>query len=57
MNKLINRIKCFFGYHDWKNISTSGYPFVPENGFVDVSELHECTKCHKKAFLGMGRFY
>ena len=52
-NNMINKIKCFFGFHNWKNIR----PITPIPGKgeqISFSNLHKCEHCDKEQWLGMG---
>ena len=52
--KIINRIRCFLGLHDWKNIDNTQMPDIPKGGSLTYCELHQCSKCKKEEYLGMG---
>lgn len=54
MEQLWNKIKCYFGYHNWVNIDTSLMPNPEPGTMICWSELHECKHCKKQAQLGMG---
>ena len=50
---MINKIKCFFGFHNWKNIRP--ITPIPEKGEqISFSNLHKCEHCDKEQWLGMG---
>lgn len=38
----LDRVKCFFGHHDWKIVSI---------GVDGISRLNECTRCGRGQFL------
>lgn len=50
---MLQKIKCFFGFHTWINISKSN-PVIPKGGSVHVSDLHECSYCKKREYKSMG---
>ena len=51
--KTIDKIKCFLGLHKWKNIDD--YTPIPQNGeMICFQNLHECEKCKKREYKGMG---
>jgi len=53
MKNTLNKIKCFLGFHDWKNLCTS-YPEFKKGEAILISELHECKRCKKRKLFGMG---
>ena len=53
LKTLRNRVKCFFGYHDWDNVGNHNPP-PPIGGTVCWSSLHECSRCKKEEMKGMG---
>ena len=52
-NKWIDKLKCLFGFHNWINLDNS-QPEIPKGGCVHVSDLHECSRCKKQEYKGMG---
>ena len=51
MNKLIGKIRCYFGFHDWENM-----------GELDTwLELHKCKRCDlyhdRDTLLNHSRYY
>ena len=48
-----NKIKCFLGYHKWKNIDTY-FPTPKDGEHILFSNLHECKHCKKQEMKGMG---
>jgi hypothetical protein len=49
--KILNKIKCFFGFHKWINIDDNDYS---SDKPVLVSSLHRCERCKKEEYKGMG---
>jgi len=44
---------CRFGFHKWVNIKP--YTPRPKNGkMIYFQNLHECSRCKKQEFKGMG---
>lgn len=54
MKKLWNNIRCFFGFHKWKNIDTTPLPELKEGESCYYSDLHKCKECGKEEYKGMG---
>lgn len=50
---MLNKIKCFFGFHKWKRVDELE---VPLNSITHVQHLHKCECCDKEEYKGMGTF-
>lgn len=48
---ILDKIKCFFGFHKWINIDDNDYS---NDKPVLVSSLHRCERCGKEEYKGMG---
>lgn len=50
---IVNHVMCCLGYHKWKNIDD--YLPIPKNGeMICFQNIHECERCKKQKYLGMG---
>ena len=54
MKKIIIKIKCYLGFHKWKNIDTTPKPHLEPGDAYCYSDLHKCEHCKKEKYLGMG---
>ena len=46
-------VMCRFGFHKWINIDN--YDPIPKDGeMICYQNLHECSKCKKQEYKGMG---
>lgn len=53
MKKLLNNLKCKFGIHNWINIDN--HQRILEHGIRYLQQdLHECSRCKKIEYKGMG---
>ncbi len=50
MVKIIKKVKCFFGFHEWVNISF--IPFLKKGSVYCYKDFEECKYCHKENYLG-----
>lgn len=50
---MLNKIKCFFNFHKWKNI---GSIELELNSTTHVQLLHKCEYCNKEEYKGMGTY-
>jgi hypothetical protein len=53
---MINKIKCYFGFHKWKNIGGNPLDGLELGSTTHVSKLHQCEYCKKEEMKGMGTF-
>ena len=51
---VVRRLKCWLGFHDWVNIDTNPTPNPKTGEMICWSELHECSRCKKQEYKGMG---
>ena len=56
MRKIINKIKCFLGFHSWVNIDPNPVPEIKDGESIQVVNLHECSICKYRTYLGMGTY-
>ena len=53
MEKKWIKLKCWLGFHKWKNIDKNPMP-NPQNGeMICWSDLHECEHCKKQEYKGI----
>ena len=53
----MGKILCWLGFHKWINIDKRPMPEVPKGDSVCYSDLHECRRCKKQEYKGMGILY
>ena len=56
MRYYIGRLKCFLGFHKWKNLNKTT-PNPKKGEKICWSDPHKCDRCGKKKWLGMGCIY
>ncbi len=54
MKKVIRKLKCLLGFHDWVNIDTNPQPNPKAGEMICWSELHKCDNCKKEEYKSMG---
>lgn len=57
MSKRFSKLKCWLGFHKWKNIDTTLLLNLREGESYCYFELHKCEECGKEQYLGMGHLY
>lgn len=52
--EIIIKVKCFLGFHKWRNIDN--YFPIPTQGNETICfrNLHKCDNCGKEEYKGMG---
>ncbi len=51
---VVRRLLCWLGFHRWVNIDSSPMPNPKDGEMICWSELHECRRCKKQEYKGMG---
>lgn len=57
MKKMWDKVKCFFGFHKWRNIDKEPLPNLKPGESYCYSDLHKCDHCGKEEYKGMGWIY
>lgn len=51
---ILKTIRCLLG-HRWVNLAKD-VPQPPQNGLVLSTSLHQCSRCGKREYKGMGYY-
>lgn len=54
INAVLYAVYCRLGFHRWVNIDSSPMPNPKAGEMICWSELHECGRCKKQEYKGMG---
>jgi len=53
-NRLLCAVFCLLGFHRWVNIDETPMPNPKAGEMICWSELHQCSRCGKQEYKGMG---
>jgi len=51
---VMRRFFCWLGFHSWVNIDDTPMPNPKAGEMICWSELHQCSRCGKQEYKGMG---